>query len=164
MKGLICIACAMAMFLLFPLRILGQEPPPRPLVINTTAQELSFGTFSLTGGGGTVTVSANGSRGSGGTVILLSISPFHSTTRLELIANPGTLVSLLIWPSSTISDGTHTMSFTIDSSQPVLPLVITTEPPAATILDLGATLTVGSLLSNPAGYYTGSYNITLFQE
>ena len=144
--------------------LFAQEPPPRPLEVHTTAQELSFGSFTITGAGGTVIVYSNGSRGYGGNVVLLNISPVHSTTRLELIANPGTVVSLLTWPASTLTDGSHTMSFQLDSSQPALPLVITTTPPAATTLDLGATLSVGSLLSNPAGYYTGTYNITFFQE
>ncbi|MBN1107610.1 MAG: DUF4402 domain-containing protein [Bacteroidales bacterium] len=143
---------------------MAQEPPPRPLEVNTTAQELSFGSFTVTGAGGEVIVYSDGSRGSTGNVVLLTMSPLHSTTRLELIANPGTVVSLLSWPSSTLSDGSNTMTFNLDSSLPVLPLVITTTPPAATSLDLGATLTVGNLLLNPAGYYSGSYNITFFQE
>lgn len=151
--------------LLSPAVILAQEPPPRPLEVNTTAQELSFGSFTVTGGaGGTVTVDADGSRGYTGNVVLLNLSPVHSVTRLELIANPGTLVSLLVWPSSILTDGTSTMTFQIDSSLPVFPLVITSTPPAATTLDLGATLNVGSLVSNPAGWYTGTYNITFFQE
>jgi hypothetical protein len=152
------------MMFLFVSASFAQEPPPRPLEVHTTAQELSFGAFSLAGAGGTVIIYANGSRGYGGSVVLLSATPVYSTTRLDLIANPGTVVSLLSWPSSTLSDGTHTMSFQLDSSQPVLPLVITSTPPAATTLDLGATLTVGSIISNPAGYYTGTYNITFFQE
>ncbi len=119
--------------LLCSLQSYAQEPPPRPLEVHTTAQELCFGAFSLAGAGGTVIIYANGSRGYGGNVVLLSVNPVYSTTRLDLIANPGTVVSLLSWPSSTLSDGTHTMSFQLDSSQPVLPLVITSTPPAATI-------------------------------
>jgi hypothetical protein len=152
------------LFLLITTEVKGQEPPPRPLEVNTTSMELSFGTFTLTGAGGTVTIYANGSRGAAGSIVLLNGSPSYSVTRLELTANPGTVVSLLSWPASTLSDGTHTMSFQIDSSLPALPLVITTTPPAATTLDLGATLNVGSLAANPAGYYTGTYNITFFQE
>ncbi|HOO98246.1 MAG TPA: DUF4402 domain-containing protein [Bacteroidales bacterium] len=152
------------LFLLISISCMAQEPPPRPLEVNTTAQELSFGSFTVTGAGGEVIVYADGSRGSTGNVVLLNMSPVHSTTRLELVANPGTVVSLLAWPSSTLSDGSNTMTFNVDSSFPVLPLVITTTPPSATSLDLGATLTVGNLLLNPAGYYSGTYNITFFQE
>lgn len=158
-------ACLSVLLMMFIVTyVSGQEPPPRPLEVNTTAQELCFGTFSVAGAGGSVTVYSNGSRGSGGNVVLLNLSPVHSTTRLELIANPGTVVSLLTWPSSTLSDGTHSMSFQLDSSLPLLPLVITTSPPGATYLDLGATLTVGAIALNPAGYYSGTYNITFFQE
>lgn len=152
------------MMLFFSFVSNGQEPPPRPLEVNATSMELSFGAFTLSGAGGTVTIYANGSRGSGGSIFLLNASPAYSVTRLELTANPGTVVSMLTWPASTLSNGTNTMSFQLDSSLPVLPLVITTTPPAATILDLGATLNVGSLAANPAGYYSGTYNITFFQE
>jgi Domain of unknown function (DUF4402) len=144
--------------------IVAQEPPPRPLEVHTTGQELSFGAFTLTGGGGSVIIYANGSRDFTGNVVLLSVNPVYSTARLELIANPGTLVSLLGWPSSTLSSGSSTMSFKIDSTLPVAPFVIDSEPPDCTTLDLGGTLTVGSLLSNPPGTYTGTFNITFVQE
>lgn len=141
----------------------GQEPPPRPLEVQTTAQELSFGSFTLSSPG-SVIIYADGSRDFTGGVVLLSLLPVHSTTRLELIANPGTIVSILVWPSSTLSNGINTMSFQINTTSPLLPHVIVTEPPASTSLYLGGTLTVGSLLSNPAGNYSGTFNITFFQE
>ncbi len=150
-------------FLMQMIRAVGQEPPPRPLEVYTTSQELSFGSFTLTGPG-SVIIYADGTSDFSGGVVLLTMLPVRSTTRLELVANPGTLVSLLVWPASTLTNGTNTMSFQIDSTLPVLPYVIATDPPASTSLYLGGTLTVGNLASNPAGNYTGTFNITFFQE
>lgn len=141
----------------------GQEPPPRPLEITET-QQLSFGAFTLSGAGGSVIIYADGTRGAGGSVIPLTFNPVHATARFVLVANPGTIISLMGWPASTITNGTQTMSFTVDSSLPVLPYVINTVPPAGTTLNLGGTLTVGSILANPSGSYSGTYNITFVQE
>ena len=141
----------------------GQEPPPRPLEITET-QQLSFGVFTLSGAGGTVIIYSDGSRGATGSVIPLTLNPVHATARFELVANPGTIISLMGWPASTLSNGTQTMSFVIDSTLPVLPYVINTIPPNGTTLNLGGTLTVGSLLANPSGSYSGTYNITFVQE
>jgi hypothetical protein len=141
----------------------GQEPPPRPLEITET-QQLSFGAFTLSGAGGTVIIYSDGSRGTSGNVIPLSANPVYTTARFELVANRGTIVSLLGWPSSTLTNGTQTMTFIIDSTLPVLPYVISTVPPIGTTLNLGGTLNVGSILANPAGSYSGTYNITFVQE
>jgi len=151
------------MILLFSWIANGQEPPPRPLEITET-QQLSFGVFTLSGAGGTVIIYSDGSRGATGSVIPLTLNPVHATARFELVANPGTIISLMGWPASTLTNGTQTMSFTIDSALPVLPYVINTVPPNGTTLNLGGTLTVGNILANPAGSYSGTYNITFVQE
>ncbi len=141
----------------------GQEPPPRPLEVTET-QQLSFGAFTLSGAGGTVIIYSDGSRGTSGNVIPLFVNPVFTTARFELVANRGTIVSLLDWPSSTLTNGSQTMTFIINSTLPVLPYVISTVPPLGTTLNLGGTLNVGSLLANPAGSYSGTYNITFVQE
>lgn len=151
------------MLLLFPWTADGQEPPPRPIEVTET-QQLSFGAFTLSGAGGTVIIYSDGSRGTTGSVIPVTASPVYTTARFELVANRGTIVSLLGWPSSTLSNGTQTMTFTINSTLPVLPYVISTVPPIGTTLNLGGTLNVGSILANPSGSYSGTYNITFVQE
>jgi len=156
-------AVSAVMILIFSWIANGQEPPPRPLEITET-QQLSFGTFTLSGAGGTVIIYSDGSRGATGSVIPLTLNPVHTTARFELVANPGTIISLMGWPASILTNGTQTMSFIIDSTLPVLPYVINTVPPNGTTLNLGGTLTVGSILSNPAGSYSGTYNITFVQE
>ena len=83
-------------FLLLPSVVLvAQEPPPRPISVTVTAQGLSFGTFTQGAAGGTVTVTATGTRSATGDVVLLSLTPLHSAAMYEVVGNPGTLVSLL---------------------------------------------------------------------
>jgi hypothetical protein len=144
---------------------IAQEPPPRPLTVTVTGQNLSFGAFSQGAAGGTVTIDAGGIRTSTGDVILLSLGYSFSAALYELVANPGTLVSILNGPDVLLpgSNG-GSMLLHIGNSSPVSPFVITTEPPVATLLYIGGVLTVGAPASNPPGSYNGSFNVTFIQE
>ncbi len=164
-RSFCCLAITAILLFVINISIFGQEPPPRPLVINVTPQGLSFGAFTLGITGGTVVMNSDGSRVATGDVILLNMGYTFSTALLELIANPGTVISLLGWPSTTLTCGCGgTMSLQIDSTDPVAPFVMNTTPPAATSLNIGGKLTVGTLASNPAGNYSGTFNITFIQE
>jgi hypothetical protein len=144
--------------------IYSQEPPPRPLEV-TPVQSLAFGAFTPGVSGGTVTINSDGSRVATGDVILLSLGFSFTTAIFELVANPGTVISLLGWPATTLTgSGGGTMSLQINSTFPVVPFVIITTPPTPTLMNVGGTLTVGTLGSNPAGDYTGTFNITFIQE
>ena len=145
--------------------VFGQEPPPRPIVVTATTQGISFGSFSQGPAGGTVTIAGNGSRTSSGDIILLTFTPLHSAALFEVVGNPGTVVSLL--PGSTaVLTGSNggSMLLTVGFTNPASPFIITTVPPAATLLYVGGTLTVGAPGSNPPGSYSGTFNITLIQE
>ncbi len=145
--------------------ISGQEPPPRPITVTVTAQGLSFGTFTQGAAGGTVTVTATGTRTATGDVVLLSLTPLHSSAMYEVVGNPGTLVSLLNGADVFLpgSNG-GSIQLTIGASEPVSPFVITTLPPIATLLYVGGTLTIGSPALNPPGSYSGTFDITFIQE
>jgi hypothetical protein len=143
----------------------GQEPPPRPLSVTVTAQNLSFGAFSQGAVGGTVTIASDGSRSATGDIILLTLGYSFSTALYELVANPGTVVSLLNGPD-VVLPGSNGGSITlhIGASDPVSPFVITTVPPAYTPLNVGGTMTIGNPLSNPPGDFSGMFDITFIQE
>lgn len=143
----------------------GQEPPPRPLTVTVTAQGLSFGAFSQGATGGTVTIASDGSRSATGDIILLSLGFSFTTALYELVANPGTVVSLLNGPD-VVLPGSNGGSITlhIGASDPVSPFVITTVPPAYTLLNVGGTVTIGSPAANPPGYFSGTFDITFIQE
>lgn len=147
------------------LQVNAQEPPPRPVVVNVTAQTLSFGAFSHGAVGGTVTISSGGIRSSTGDVILLGLGYPYSTTLYEVIANPGTIITILNGPNVSLpgSNG-GSITLTIGASDPSSPFVTSTPPPLATDLNIGGTISIGNTAANPPGDYSGTYDITFVQQ
>jgi hypothetical protein len=143
-------------------QVFGQEPPPRPATVTATAQGLSFGSFSQGATGGTVTVPASGGRTATGDVILLSLNPASSPAVFDVVGNPGTMLSILVWPASVLT-GPGSMTLQINSIYPT-PFIINTTPPISTLMYIGGVLTVLSPGSNPPGTYSGTFNITFIQE
>jgi Domain of unknown function (DUF4402) len=152
-------------FLIIHLSLAAQEPPPRPITVTATGQALSFGAFSQGAVGGTVTITSVGSRSSTGDVVLLNLGYSFSTALYQIVANRGTVISLLNGPDVSLpgSNG-GSMTLHIGNSSPASPFVTTVVPPIPTLLNVGGVLTVGSPLSNPPGSYNGSFNITFIQE
>jgi hypothetical protein len=142
----------------------GQEPPPRPLQV-TLDQNLGFGAFTHGIVGGSVSVSTGGARTSTGDVILLGLGIPFTSASFRLVANPGTVVSILIGPDvQLLGSGGGSMTLHIDGTLPASPFVMITSPPAYTLLYVGGTLTVGNVASNPPGSYTGTFDLNFIQE
>ncbi|HTE29596.1 MAG TPA: DUF4402 domain-containing protein, partial [Chryseolinea sp.] len=56
------------------------------------------------------------------------------------------------------------MMLGIGSSDPASPFSIVNPSPGRTSINIGGTLTVGNLVANPPGIYTGNFYITFNQE
>jgi len=151
--------------LLLSQEVIAQEPPPRPIVVTVTSQGLSFGAFTHGASGGTVTISSGGIRSSTGDVVQLGLGYLYSTALYEVVANPGTVISLLNGPDVLLpgSNG-GSLSLNIGDSDLGSPFVTTVAYPVPTELNVGGTLTVGNSLANPPGNYSGSFDITFVQE
>jgi len=147
------------------LEVNGQEPPPRPIIVTVNlSQNLSFGAFYHFAAGGTVIIYTDGSRSSTGDIVLLTMYSFDPGL-YDVVANPGTLVSILNGPDATLNgSGGGTLTLQIGDSDPSSPFVVTTTPPAATQLRIGGTLIVGNPLANPPGNYSGTFDVTFIQE
>lgn len=142
--------------------IYGQELPPQPMIVTVNlGQNLSFGAFYQGSSGGSVIISPTGSRSSTGDIVLLGMGYIPSTALYDIVANPGTLVSILKGPDAILSSGGNTMTLKSESSGP---FVITATPPSSTQLKVGGTLIVGSPFTNPPGNYTGTFDVTFVQE
>ena len=142
----------------------AQEPPPRPVEV-TVSQNLVFGAFSHGAAGGTVIISNTGSRSATGTVIPLNLGFSFNAAVFRLVANRGTLITILNGSPATLpgSNG-GSMTMTLGISNPASPFVIPANPPSFTIMNIGGTLTVGNSASNPPGNYSGTFDITFIQE
>jgi hypothetical protein len=147
-------------------RIHAQELPPRPLTVTVSlSQNLNFGAFYHGNIGGSVIIYESGARSSTGDIVLLTMGYSFSTGLYDVVANPGTVVSILNGPDAILTGSNGgTMILQIGESSPSSPFIITSTPPSATQLRIGGTLIVGSPLMNPAGNYGGTFDITLVQE
>jgi len=144
----------------------AQEKPPRPIsIFANPAQGLSFGAFSQTGSGGTVIISASGSRSVTGGVIALNLGFSFSPAIFEVDAEPGTLITIVNGPDISLSgSGGGSMSMHIGNSSVGSPFIATATSPARTQLRIGGTLTVGTPLANPPGDYSGTFSVTFVQQ
>jgi hypothetical protein len=157
---------ALPIIILFALsqEAIAQEPPPRPITV-TVMQNLAFGAFSQGASGGTVSITSVGIRSATGDVVLLILAYPFSSARYDIVANPGTVISLLNGPDAVLPGSSGgSMTLHIGSSNPVWPFVTTAVPPDATTMTVGGTLTVSNPVANPAGSYSGTFNITFIQE
>jgi len=145
--------------------IRAQEPPPRPIRINPTAQILSFGAFYHGAAGGTVIVDPSGSRSATGDIVLLGLGYAFSAALFEVHAHPGTVISILNGPDAILTGiPSGTMTLHVGSSNPASPFVSNVNFNIAIQLYIGGTLTVGNSAANPPGSYTGTFDITLVRE
>lgn len=158
-------AISILFFFLIPNEIGCQEPPPHPIIIDATAQGLSFGAFYHGLTGGTVIIDPSGSRSATGDVVLLLLGYSFSAVLFEVYADPGTVISILNGPDIQLfGTPSGSMSLHLGSSNPPSPFVVTSPYSIATPLYLGGTLIVGNSAANPPGSYTGTFYITLIQE
>jgi hypothetical protein len=143
----------------------AQEPPPRPIRIDVTAQGLSFGAFYHGAVGGTVVILPSGSRSATGDVVLLGLGYPFSAALFQVHANPGTVISILNGPDAVLTGiPSGTMTLHIGSSNPSSPFVSNVNFNIGIPLYIGGTLTVGNSAANPPGSYTGTFDITLVRE
>jgi hypothetical protein len=143
----------------------AQEPPPRPIRVDPTAQVLSFGAFYEGSSGGSVIIDPSGSRSSTGDVVLLGLGYPFSPALFEVHAHPGTVISILNGPDAVLTGiPSGSMTLHIGSSIPGSPFVSTVHYNIAIPLYIGGTLTVGSPAANPPGNYSGTFEITFVRE
>lgn len=152
--------------LLSTVHAVAQQHPPRPISVSwNPSLGLRFGAFFATTSGGTVSVSPAGVRTSTGSVILANFGYVFGPASFDIIAAPGTQITLLNGPSVTLTGSAGgSVTLTLGTSSPSSPFVTTAIPPAANTVNVGGTLTVGSSVASPPGAYTGSFYLTFFQE
>lgn len=141
----------------------AQEKPPRPILISvSTAQHLSFGTIIQAGTYGTVTVTYDGVRSATGGIILPNMNSIVTPALFIVDAEPGTLITILNGPTAILT-GSHggSLSLTIGDASTRSPFITRTK---YTDVYIGGTLEVESLSADPAGFYSGTFQVTFIQQ
>jgi len=141
----------------------AQEQPPKPVTVNITAvvarQQLNFGSIIPTDAGGTVTIDPDpGSSPHPSGVLCLGSS--SSPALFQVHAIPGTMIIIDFIPPLELSLNGHPLTIKDMKSSTGSPFITTTDP---TDVYIGGTLTVGSIIANPAGTYFGSIVVKFTQ-
>jgi hypothetical protein len=156
----------LVVLLLFSNTAFAQPPIPQRTITVSATQAIHFGTLSVTGTGGTVTVGWDGSRTSTGGVILLSMSPYAQPAIFEIKLCQGRNV-ILTYDATTTLTGSNGGSFILDigpTEKGINGVSFATNHDCnfITPLRVGGTLHVpGGAI---AGVYSGSFAITFNQE
>lgn len=142
----------------------AQEPFPPPLQIQVyNIQGLSFGDFYPGPTGGTVSISETGARSSIG-VVLSGGDFFPAIFIVELLPNRNVTVGLGGPVTLTRVGGTETMTIDPLNCDKCPSFVTSGGHPFHNPVQVGGTLTVGDINANPAGEYSGFFNVTFIQE
>ncbi len=127
----------------------------------TEQAQLNFGRFSPETSGGQVLVTPQGTRSSGGTVIL--VSGIHNPASFYITGQPDASFTIAL-PTSPVTitnvNTSKTMLVTDWMSEPSSGVGAGTLRGGSEIVSIGATLQVGTANDNPTGVYTGTYTIT----
>ena len=166
LKNLLLPICLFACLLVFQTQAEAQEQPPRPILVTVeVSQQLNFGKFIPFGSGGKVIVDSDGNRQLPiGNVIL--VNSYTSAARYRVDAEPGTLITIAPIPPATLTGsnrGTLSLQLGVPriDSRDVTTFITNSQ---ITYVSIGGTLTVGSLQANPAGIYSGTFQVTFIQE
>lgn len=124
-------------------------------------QQLNFGRFSPESGGGEIVISPDGSRTATGTVVLAS-GPFYPGLFYVTGAPVADFsVHLPDEPAVLFHQGTPNVMLVNNwVSFPQASAGINTNPDGTQTISIGATLQVGALTENPAGLYSGTFEVT----
>ncbi len=131
----------------------------------TTVQNLQFGYFTQGASGGSISISADGSRSATGSVVPLNFGFSYSQAIFEIEAPVGSVISMLDGQSAILngSNGGN-ISLQIDRSIPATPFYTTIAPPGKTQINVGGTLAIGNTSLSPPGNYTGNFIILFLVE
>lgn len=121
---------------------------------------LNFGKVLPETGGGTVKISATGERTATGNIILMD--DIYSAGRFVVSGMPNSLFSIVLPQTPqkmVLTNGSS--EITVDEFTSDVPVggQVVRQSDGKSEVSIGATLHLGNGLSNPAGYYSGTYEV-----
>lgn len=150
-----------AFALLLALLPAARDACAQTIIVLTNTRGLNFGRFAAATGGAINVSAATGARTKTGTLILLNSPSAGQATYNVAKSKNGTVnmtVAITLPANNTVqlASGANRMAV---NNFVASPATIASVPNGGTPLSVGATLSVSS--GQPAGTYTGSYNITV---
>jgi len=143
--------------------------PQRTATVRAT-QALNFGDMTILSGssGGTVTVDQNGSRSQTGSVILLNLGNQVQPAIFEVKICPGRMINVT-FPTTTILTGSNGGSMVLNLGPTNIggsgsSFVSNKGCDDIHLIQVGGTLTVGNIGTNPGGLYSGTFSLTFVQQ
>jgi hypothetical protein len=137
--------------------------PGRPFQARTK-QDFQFGAFAVGPVGGQLRLSPAGVRTATGTVVPLNLGLTISPLLIEIRANAGTIISVLMSNVQLTRPGGGSMTLSMGNTNPSSPFVFPNVNPPKLDLYIGGILTVGNTQSVPPGNYSGTLNVTFMLE
>lgn len=147
----------------------GPDLPQRTAVVRAT-QVLNFGDMTILSGssGGTVTVDFNGVRSATGSVILLNVGNPVQQAIFEVKICPGRMVNVT-FPSTTVLSGNNGGSMLLHLGPTNIggsgsTFISNKGCDDLHYIQVGGTIDVGAIGTNPAGLYSGTFSLTFVQQ
>lgn len=147
----------------------GPDLPQRTATVQAT-QALNFGDMTILSGssGGTVSVDQNGIRSSTGSVIMLNMGNAVQPAIFEVKICPGRMINVT-FPTTAVLTGSNGGSMLLHLGPTNIggsgsTFISNKGCDDIHLIRVGGTLDVGSIGSNPAGLYTGTFSLTFIQQ
>ena len=148
---------------------LGPDLPQRTATVKAT-QALNIGDITILSGssGGTVSVDHNGIRSSTGSVIMLNMGNMVQPAIFEVKICPGRMINVT-FPTTTTLYGNNGGSMVLHIGHTSIggsgsTFISNKGCDDIHLIRVGGTLDVGSIGSNPAGLYSGTFTLTFVQQ
>ncbi len=126
----------------------------------TVLENVNFGAFAISGGGGTITVSSQGMRSATGGVVLIGND--YNAGVLQVEAPAGTYLNLITgFPSEMTGSNGGQMIMEVGDTYPAF---LFNNVAAIHNFQFGATLTIVSVGETPPGTYNGNFEIIVSYE
>lgn len=147
----------------------GPDLPQRTATVRAT-QALNFGDITILSGssGGTVTVNSNGSRSVTGSVLMINMGNPVQPAIFEVKICPGRMINVT-FPTSVVLTGTNGGSMILNLGPTNIggsgsTFISNKGCNDIHLIQVGGTLNVGSIGSNPGGLYSGNFSLTFVQQ
>ncbi|MDD4922933.1 MAG: DUF4402 domain-containing protein [Bacteroidales bacterium] len=151
------------------LAVMAELTAKKDNITATTIRNMSFGAFFNIGAGGTITISADGSRSVSGDILYANLMPY-SPVIFEIEGPVNTYVYIQNGPDVNLKAGKKggTVTLHLENATPESPFILKNASSGSNTaiqqVSMGGTLIIKDANNSPAGNYSGTFSITFIQQ